>query len=117
MIMAVYGTLKQGFGNNHLLERAKYLGEAFTTPEYTMYSLGGFPTIVKNGNTSIKIEVYEVEDPTAINRLEGFTGEKNSPSNWYNTETIATPYGDAEMFVFDKPPQRHINIVESGVWE
>lgn len=114
----VYGTLKSGHGNNRRLQNAKKLGEHTTEPNYTMYGLGGFPAVSPGGQTAITGEVYETDDENVINgvnALEGYTGTKDHPNNWYDTETIDTPYGSAEMFIFKTAPTR-ASVVESGVW-
>ena len=60
--IAVYGTLKMGFGNHRLIQNCRYLGED-TLKNFDMYSLGGFPGVI-HGKGEIKVEVYE------LNRLE-----------------------------------------------
>ena len=117
-LLAVYGTLKQGFGNNRLLQTSKLLGEQ-NISGFKMYSLGGYPAINIAEDSDIKIEVYEINDPTVLNRvysLEGYTGKRNDPSNWYDTTEVKTKWGAAEIFYFkDKLENRP--LVESGVWE
>lgn len=71
----VYGTLKAGYSNHHLLETSeKATGTAITTGQYEMYH-AGFP-MVKNGNKNtgqIVGELYTVDDETLkrLDRLEG----------------------------------------------
>lgn len=119
-IFAVYGTLRQGWGNHRILQgKSKLLGTHVTEPAYTMYSLGGFPAVTKDGTTPITIEVYEVEDPQTIERvhnLEGYTGEPDHPDNWYDVTPVETPYGVANMFYFKNPP-KHGRQIESGDWK
>ena len=117
-LFAVYGTLKQGFGNNSLLADAEFMGEFKTEPKYSMYSLGGFPAVTLEGNTALTVQVFKTTDQNVVNRvnsLEGFTGTKDDPNNWYDTKTIDTPYGQAEMFYFKETPNRG-SLVESGNW-
>ena len=73
MRVAVYGSLRKGFGNHGLLEDSIYVGEGITEARYTMLHLGGFPGVVKKGNTSITVELYDVDDETLrrLDRLEG----------------------------------------------
>lgn len=60
----VYGSLKRGFGNSHLLQTAKFLCKTTTFyPEYKMKSFGGFPA-VGSGKHYISGELYEVDDAT-----------------------------------------------------
>lgn len=72
-LIFVYGTLKNGWGNNVIIADQKFIGKATTVAnEYQMYSLGGFPGVV-DGNNSIKGELWEVDDGAfaRCDRLEG----------------------------------------------
>lgn len=73
-LIFVYGTLKQGWNNHVCIEGQKYLGVAETNmANYQMYSLGGFPGVVKDGDKHIIGELYEVDDAhfARCDRLEG----------------------------------------------
>lgn len=118
ILLAVYGTLKQGRGNHHHLKDSELLGEHVTSPDYTMHSMGGFPAVTLEGKTPITTEIYKVTDESVIrniNMLEGYTGQRDHPRNWYDTKTIETPFGKAEMYYFKKAPER-ARIVENGIW-
>ena len=116
MRLSVYGTLKQGEGNHHFLRNSKLLGEFVTSPNYTMYSMGGFPAVTPEGDTPITCEVYDVheKDLPGIYRLEGYSGIKNDPNNWYDCVTLDTPFGQADMFVFKTKPNRL--TIKNGIW-
>lgn len=118
-LLAVYGTLKRGFGNHYLLEEKnnKFLGKFVTKPEFTMYSLGGYPTITREGKTSLHVEVYEIDEQTLRNvyRLEGYSGERNARGNWYDTLDLETPYGKAEMFYFNQTVNKP--VIKDGNWK
>ncbi len=107
--VAVYGSLKKGFGNHRLLERAKMIGETFTKPEFHMGSFGAFPGIVK-GDKKVKVEVYEVDNNTFKNldRLEGYP-------NFYNRKEPILENNDKAWIYFldeddydDLKEQNHI---------
>lgn len=119
-LLSVYGTLKKGFSNHRILSdgNAKLLGKLTTEPIFTMYHLGGYPAITKNGNTALQVEIYEVDESTLrrVYRLENYTGKRDSPSNWYDTLDIDTPWGKAEMFYFKGTPEYSRGIVKSGNW-
>jgi len=85
----VYGSLKKGFGNHHILENARFLGKAVTSPEFTMLHLGGFPGIVRGGETAITGEVYEV-DAATLRRLDRLEGHPN----FYRRDVIAVTMED-----------------------
>ena len=72
-LLFVYGTLKQGFSQNVMLNNAKYLGVAKTSPCYGMYVFRGYPALVTKtlaetseiqANSSIFGEIYEVDEAT-----------------------------------------------------
>lgn len=107
----VYGSLKEGFGNYpYHLSNAVKLGTFFTAPEYTMYSLGGFPAVCLGGDTSIYGEVFRVteEEMEGLDRLEGF------PS-FYNRKLINTPWGKAWMYYIEELTGDHDKVCD-GVW-
>lgn len=115
-LISVYGSLRQGMGNHRLLETSEYLGEFQTKPEFSLYNLGGYPGLKLNGNTSVTMEVYAVDDFVAkrVDGLEGYTpGEK---AYFYDKIPIETPYGEASMYIYvnDIPQER---LVESGDWK
>jgi gamma-glutamylaminecyclotransferase len=117
-IVAVYGSLRRGFGNHRLLEGSTYLGEAMSPAEYTMLHLGGFPGIVRGGETAIKVELYEVDDDTLyrLDRLE-------SHPSWYcrQDETFTLADGtQVEAGVYVLPSSYNeggrFAMVTSGDW-
>jgi len=113
--VAVYGTLRQGEGNHDFLASAEMLGTFDSDPEFTMYSVNGYyPALVQGGHTSIKMEVYEVDDNTldAVNHLEGYS--EDSEHNHYDRITISTPFGDAYLYVYEETPD--LEVIEEGDW-
>ena len=69
----VYGSLKQKFHNNHVLQGATYIGKASTHQKYLMFSLGSFPALTKSPKYHITGELYRVTERTmkALDYLEG----------------------------------------------
>ena len=117
-LIFVYGTLKKNFGNHSVMGESTFLGKFITPAKYTMLSCGGFPAVTLNGNTAIHGEVYNVtseKDLARIFRLEGYSGIKDSPENWYDVEEVETPYGIAQMFVW-KNNKYDLEIVKTGIW-
>jgi gamma-glutamylcyclotransferase (GGCT)/AIG2-like uncharacterized protein YtfP len=116
---AVYGTLKRGFHNNYVLGNAKCIGTFVTKPEYTLFD-GGFPVVERGGDTAIHCEVFETDSPQIVNRvndLEGCTGIKGHPDNWYDIDEVETPFGTANMFVMDKDCSGRKNKITTGIWK
>ena len=108
--VAVYGTLREGFGNHALLAKSKLLSREKTQPEFTMYSLGGFPFILHDGDTPMVVEVYEVDDTVmgSLDRLEGYP-------TFYDRKQIPTSQGDAWIY-FMHTAYRGTEVVDSGDW-
>ena len=117
MKVAVYGSLRKGLGNSALLNGAKYLGDDVTAPEYTMVSLGFFPGIIKGGETSVVVEVYEINEEKlrSLDMLEGYHGEDTH--NFYNREVITLPkFGEAYIYTLPSDYGDH-TVVENGDWK
>lgn len=71
----VYGTLKRGGSNHAFLSGQRFLGDARTTPGFTLYSLGDYPGMVRApGDTAgVTGELWVVDDAclAELDRLEG----------------------------------------------
>jgi gamma-glutamylaminecyclotransferase len=69
----LYGTLKRGGRNNHLLAGQEFIGEARTLPFYRLYDHGAHPCLVEDRlhGVSVQGELWRVED-TALARLDGY---------------------------------------------
>ena len=115
-LVAVYGSLRSGMSNyQYYLSNSEYKGTFTTEPEYTLHSLSYYPGLKLNGNTSIVMEVYEVDEETlkTLNRLEGYyPGEK---STFYDRIEIDTPWGKAFTYIYVNELSKE-SIVESGDW-
>lgn len=115
----VYGTLKFGKRNHRVMGESEKLGRHVTEPIYTMRTNGSFPIVERGGSTEIKGEVYKVTDERTLKgiyALEGFTGIKGSAKNWYNLDDVDTIWGQASIFVMDKDSNKHLPILENGVF-
>ena len=114
-LIAVYGSLRQGFGNHRLLKDSKYLGSFNSKPEFNLYSLGGFPGLKTDGKTSVVMEVYEITDEVAknVDNLEGY--DPNRKSTFYDKINIETPYGVAGVYIYvDHISEKR--LIASGDW-
>ena len=72
MFVAVYGSLKKGFGNHILLKHSKFIGEDIVKG-FEMRSMGSFP-FIRKGFGNVHVEIYKVDDATMLHldRLEGY---------------------------------------------
>lgn len=115
-LVAVYGSLRKKQSNyEYYLSGSTYKGTFSTEPEYTLHSLSYYPGLKLNGNTSVVMEVYEVDEETlkTLNRLEGYyPGQK---STFYDRIEINTPWGKAFTYIYVNELSKE-SIVESGDW-
>ena len=74
-LIFVYGTLKRGCCNHHLLAGQKFVGEARTAQGFRLYDLGGHPGMVVQPDDAEGVagEVWEV-DTDALVRLDALEG-------------------------------------------
>lgn len=116
-LYAVYGTLRQGFGNNRLLqnEHSQYLGTQTLNIPFKMVSMGGFPGLVSTPDVTrdITIEVFRVTDAGVEDRLDGLEGYPG----WYDKQTIETKWGTAFVYTQTEAQVRRAPLVESGDWK
>lgn len=106
MRVFVYGTLKRGKTNHRLLEKSKFIGEAYTVDCFNMYTVG-FPVLMKTatGGHSVLGEVYEIDDNT-LEHLDAL----ESNGRMYEREQVPVVYADNVTDAYDN------GVVENGVW-
>jgi gamma-glutamylaminecyclotransferase len=63
-ILFLYGTLKRGQRNHHLLAGQRFVGEATTEPHYRLHDLGSYPGMVTDAANGLAVtgELWEVDD-------------------------------------------------------
>ncbi len=111
----VYGSLRYGLPLNHALSTSNYIATVKSESKYTMYDLGAFPCIRKNGETSIIGDMYSVSDDTLaqLDMIEGiptlYQRDLIDIHGWENPDTeIYAYYFSNEVYA--------TQIVESGDW-
>ncbi|MCH8503143.1 MAG: gamma-glutamylcyclotransferase [Ectothiorhodospiraceae bacterium] len=106
----VYGTLRQGGSNHHLLFAARYLGRFRTQAVFTMLNLGYYPGVVSQGADSIVGEVYSVtpRQLCELDRLEDVP-------RLYRREVLATPWGRAWVYLY-QARAREAAVIADGDW-
>lgn len=115
----VYGTLRQGFFNHHVMERAggTLIGPGTTLNRFSMFSMGGFPAVwIDIPVSRIYGEVYEVENLQPLDILEGFP-------DFYTrlTTLVETNDGHEVAWMYVLNPQCNDcptpeNLIQDGVW-
>ncbi len=112
--LLVYGTLKKGEGNAHLIPSSLKREAVETAPGYYLISLGGFPGLQKGGEETVKGELVEVSAPllATLDRFEGHP-------NFYRREKLLLSDG-REVEAYFYPPGReglrHHRVVRGGLW-
>jgi len=113
MKVAVFGTLRQGSYNNHLMSKFSFL-EKKTLSGYKMYDLGGYPTIVQ-GEGSIVVEIYETDSPVAMWSLDRLEVPHNycSEAILIDGEAVKIYLG---IFSEESLIREKVRFLESGDW-
>ena len=115
-LVAVYGSLRQGFENHGMIRHAEYLGEDWLFG-ITLYDLGPYPGAKMETSEGVLVEVYRVDDSTlkALDQLEDYVEQDPASSLYIRTKT-RTRYGEAFIYIYN----RHITAerkITSGVWQ
>ena len=110
-----YGTLMRGHGNHRLIEHSTFLGTGTTEPIFTMLHLGGFPGIVRGGETAIHGELYEVDAPT-LSRLDRLEGHPT----FYERQPISVAQPDGTIMMVEgyvlQGARPGLRTIPTGVW-
>lgn len=112
-LVAVYGSLKRGYGNHGFLDTAELLNVTRTAEsDYKMFALGGYPGVVKSDEGyKIHVEVYEVDDET-FKSLDGLEGH---PSFYCRELTDLEDGQQAWMYIYQGNCTERQEVVD-GNW-
>jgi len=115
-LVAVYGTLREGLHNHHLIKDA----ERILTQRiqgFVMHSMGQFPAVRYGSEDSfITVEIYHIND-SELKRCDALEGHPD----WYERTVIGSlDIGDGEqaleMYVMPEESVRGKLIIQSGDW-
>ena len=116
--VAVYGTLRDGQGNHHILYGLPYDNDVVRG--YKMYSLGGFPYVVHTGDDEdqVQVEVYKVPDESTAYRLDGLEGycPERGYTNFYDRTIVTTEQGRTVNMYFFHEADESDPVVPLGDW-
>jgi gamma-glutamylcyclotransferase (GGCT)/AIG2-like uncharacterized protein YtfP len=114
MFVAVYGTLKQGYGNNRLLANSTFVGEG-TVRGYKLYH-AGFPVACPDENSTISVELWDIGDSKStlqsLDWLEGYDANEKDPdhNNMYNRTPV-------KVFTDSGSVEANMYVGASGFWK
>lgn len=105
---AVYGSLREGHGNNRMLQDSHLISRE-VLKGWDMYSLGSFPYVVR-GRGKIVVEVYEITD----REIGPIVGMEHGAG--YRVELVNTSVGLAGLFAMPYPLKNYMVAVPGGDW-
>lgn len=115
-LLFVYGSLKKGFDNNRILNKAIYVSKAQTVRKFAMYKSddGDYPYLVKNKPLyTISGEIYKIKRKDLMQKIDLFEG---SP-DYYLRESInvKTRSGNKRVFTYfyiDKNSHKNKELIK-----
>lgn len=116
--VAVYGTLRKGCGNHHILYGLPFSDDV--VQGYKMHSLGGFPYVFKTDDPSdeVIVEVYTVPDEATARRLDALEGYSNGYDGFYDRVQVTTKQGvQVYMYIFRDDTVGDHPVVPNGDWK
>lgn len=114
-LVAVYGTLKRGFANHHLMQQATFLGDDCLV-DITLYDLGPYPGAKALISEGIDVEVYAVSPAqmAALDRLEEYN-TLAPEQGLYNRLQFQTRFGKAWIYLYN-PNVNAMTAQRRGGW-
>lgn len=111
-LVMVYGSLRDGMGNNRLLDGLEVKSRE-QIGGFKMYSMGGFPFITHaSKDDTITGEIYEVDSESRAQNLDGLEGYPT----FYDREQVDTSLGKAWIYFIDSRNTDNYPPVEEGDW-
>jgi len=114
MNIFVYGSLKRGKSRNDILMdcNATYIRDFETVPMYTMYNLGDFPGVIREGFDTIKGEIWDID----IEGIELLDAVEGHPS-FFRRSAIALESGALGwIYLVHKEYTHGREVIKNGTW-
>ena len=110
-LVAVYGTLREGFGNHARLQGAEKLSTE-RVEGFGMKAMG-FPAIYDKDGKEITIEVYRTISDEQRNSLDGLEGYYEG-GDFYDRKLIDTTQGKAWIYFMSEEGIKNLPEIEDG---
>jgi len=121
-LIGIYDDYREKGVSNSSFDKVhcKLIGSYSTEPIYNMYDVDGdtmFCVVETSGNTSIKVEVWEVDETTLekIERNYSYYPEYEEYPQDYNKANVLSPFGEIIMY-FTSVFQLKDNLIVNGDW-
>ncbi len=110
IIIAAYGTLREGYGNNRLLQTSSHLGTGKTAEKYTLRA-SGIPFVSKEPTSNIVVDVYKV-NKSVLSQLDSLEGHPE----WYKREQIPVIVENKQLnaWLYFNDGYTHLPVIKSG---
>ncbi len=114
-LVAVYGTLKRGGSNFHLLEQAEFIG-VDQLKGIVLYDLGPYPGAREELSDGIDIEVYSVnpEQLALLDVLEEYLAD-TPEQGMYTRKLFTTRFGAAWVYLYNRTVTS-LPRINAGSW-
>jgi len=103
-LIFIYGSLKKGFDNHHILSRyAKRIGKAITVGKFGMFedSFGNYPYLIPVPKMRVHGELYLIEREELLEKLDQFEG---APEYYERKKILVKSHrGTHRAFVYIQP--------------
>ncbi|NGM85612.1 gamma-glutamylcyclotransferase [Paenibacillus sp. 7124] len=118
-LVFVYGTLRQGELNHHLMSGARLIARMAQIQGVLMDTGRGYPAVVQEDSGVVAGELYEVsaEMLARLDELEDFYGPKNPANEYERIRTaVTTDSGQREAWVYVYLKREH-DVIAQGDWK
>jgi len=120
MLLFVYGSLKKGFSNHHLLKKAEFKKQCKTGEKFALINLGYYPALIEKPCYQVEGELYEIRDDDeetlkAIDKLEQYPDFYDKKVIRLDSEEFAFVYYIKEN-VINKHIKKHV-VMNEGTWK
>ena len=124
-LIAVYGTLRKGEANHHVLGNSEFI-KTIRLKGFKMYGANSFPAVIQGAeNDSIIVEIYKITRQNILDELDLLEGfDRKNPMGRENLYTVQKIKIDSEkmpieIYTFDHHPWSVQQIgpeIKSGDW-